>query len=89
MILFAKKNMFFASEILSFDAKDMHINALAKNPILPEVNTPTLLYFSSIILSHNLASLLFLFAVIAVDFFARLQHFTFDIVFPEIEIKYK
>ena len=89
---------FFAS-ILAFEnslesfgivivlTKEMQINALSKNEMLPAVNTSLFGETSKIVSLETFVSLLWGLEVIAVAFFAIFATLMFVIVFPDIETK--
>ena len=81
-------NNFITPLTRNFETNEMHVNALAINPILPDVNTPELGYSRRIFFEQALTSLLVGWEVIAVAFLNNFAALIFEEVFPEIEIMY-
>lgn len=69
--------------------REIQVRALARKLMLPAVWIPVFLNFNGITLSHTLPSRLFGFAVIAIEFLELFASLMFDIVFPEMDIKYR
>ena len=85
--VFAFENSEEVLEIVIFFTKEIQVNALSKNEILPAVKTSLFGAESKIVSSEAFASLLLGLDVMAIAFFAIFATLMLVIVFPDIDTK--